>query len=310
MKELVVKREESGKRVDRFLLDRIKRLSASSLSKLFRKSGVRLCGVHSTARARVKEGDVLSVYLPDAFFEEDAKTDFLFVRGEVKVAFEDENVLIAEKPAGLLCLDETASVCDTMQARIQKKLFDEGAFSLEDAFYPQVVHRLDRNTEGLVIAAKNERAHEELLSAFREHRIHKKYLAVVKGIPKEKEQTLFAFLEKDAKRATVRIFAKAGRGKPIETRYRVLSERKTCALCEIEIPTGRTHQIRAHMAFIGHPLVGDGKYGTAGTREKQALLAAALSFSFPNGSLLAALDGLTVTAEDKISSAFASGTFD
>ena len=208
---------------------------------LMKKRDVKRGGTRLGAEDSVCGGDELVLYLPDKF--NPAPAQFVF---------DDGRLLAAVKPQGLpVDVDQDGIGADTLLTRIR-------------AAYPsaQLCHRLDAATGGLVLAAADEAVCEQALETFKNHALHKRYLALAKGGFAKREGTLKAWLVKDAKRSTVRVAHREEKGsKPIETRYRVIDEHSGLARVELEPVTGRTHQLRAHMADFGHPLLGDDKYG-------------------------------------------------
>jgi len=216
-------------------------LPAHAVRDLMKKRDVKRDGARLGAEDMVAGGDELVLYLPDRFSP--APAEFVF---------DDGRIAAAVKPQGLpVDVDQDGVGADTLLSRIQ-------------AVHPsaQLCHRLDAATGGLVLAAADGETLEQALLTFRDHALHKKYLALARGGFPKKEGTLKAWLVKDAKKATVRVVHREERNaKPIETRYRVVDEAGGIARVELEPVTGRTHQLRAHMADFGHPLLGDDKYG-------------------------------------------------
>lgn len=208
---------------------------------LMKKRDVKRGGQRLGAEDIVRGGDELVLYLPDKF--NPAPAQFVF---------DDGRLAAAVKPQGLpVDVDQDGVGADTLLSRIQ-------------AAHPsaQLCHRLDAATGGLVLAALDDGTLSQALLTFKDHALHKRYLALAKGGFARREGTLKAWLVKDAKRSTVRVVHREEKNsKPIETRYRVIDEVDGIARVELEPVTGRTHQLRAHMADFGHPLLGDDKYG-------------------------------------------------
>ena len=309
-----------GKRLDRFLFDACPERPGAEILRAFKKRDIKVNGIRSREDAVLRAGDVVEAYLPDTVRTPSDAPDPsgpssdmpLGPRGTAgapgggatvpEIAYEDESLLIVVKPQGI-AVQETEAVGDAdgdapfdTQVRAWFQLAHPGA----DAAYPALCHRLDRNTGGLLMFAKNARALRDAETALREHRIRKLYRCFVAGIPSPASAELHAWLEKDAAAGRVYIHEAARRGaQPICTRYRVLAGREDVALLEVEIVTGRTHQIRAQLARIGHPILGDSRYGSNAVNRRfrltrQALWACRLTFARDAGGCLSGLAGRTI----------------
>ena len=266
MKKLIVPNKYDGKKLSKFILDSFPHLSPNMLYKALRQKDIKINGARINKDCTIYVGNEILVYIAD---------NFLCPSINLDIVFEDENILIINKPSNI---EVTGNNSLTTNVHNQ--------YSNSD-FLPMPCHRLDRNTTGLVLFAKNEDSLNILLDKFKNHEIRKKYLALVYGIPKVKKARLEAYLFKDNKKSIVYISDnfKTGYSKII-TSYSVIKEYdNNSSLLEIEIETGKTHQIRAHLAHIGYPIIGDGKYGINSVNKDfgfkfQQLKAYELTFNF------------------------------
>ena len=223
----------------------------------------------------------------------------------IDIVYEDENILLVNKPAGLLVHEGNEWCADTLIARIQHYLYKKHEYdpAAENSFVPALCNRIDRNTCGIVIAAKNAATLRVLNDKIKDRELEKKYLCVVKGTPKRKSDILEHFILKNEKTNTVEaLSAPAPGAKTAKTKYTVLASRDGMSLVEAELLTGRTHQIRAQFAAIGHPLIGDTKYGKAKDGHGftwQALCSYKLTFRFESDAEhLAYLDERSFTVNN------------
>ena len=266
MKKLIVPNKYDGKKLSKFILDSFPHLSPNMLYKALRQKDIKINGTRINKDCTIYVGNEILVYIAD---------NFLCPSINLDIVFEDENILIINKPSNI---EVTGNDSLTTAVHNQYSNLD---------FLPIPCHRLDRNTTGLVLFAKNEDSLNILLDKFKNHEIRKKYLALVYGIPKVKKARLEAYLFKDNKKSIVYISDnfKTGYNKII-TSYSVIKEYdNNSSLLEVEIETGKTHQIRAHLAHIGYPIIGDGKYGINSVNKDfgfkfQQLKAYELTFNF------------------------------
>lgn len=301
MKELTIGCNDAGQRLDRFLAKAVPLLPASLAQKYIRLKRIKLAGKRVSRDTRLNEGDVLQLYINDEFFDTPSQDNaYLTVAApKLNIIYEDENLLLVDKRPGLAVHPhDGAEYGKTLIDHIQAYLYAKHEWRPreENAFTPALCNRIDRNTGGIVIAAKNAEALRILNQKIKDREIDKRYLAIVEGTPKPKEGVLKGYLFKDAvkNRVFVTDTPQAG-SKSCETRYRVLQSKNGLSLVECELVTGRTHQIRAQFAHAGHPLLGDGKYGKLDkryARTYQALYSYRLTFRFTtDAGCLAYLDG-------------------
>lgn len=286
---VTVTKNDAGQRLDKFLTKTYRNLPMSLLYKAVRKKDIRLNGKRCEASSRLSEGDEIYLFLPEDALEIAPPTyEFMHASKQLDVVYEDEHVMLLNKKAGLLVHPDEREFADTLIFRVQRYLYEKGEYDPADeqSFAPALVNRIDRNTSGIVIAAKTAVALRVLNAKLKEREIEKYYLCIVHGSMPKTEDTLEAFLEKNESQNRVYISDTQKQGaRTIRTRYRVLEEKNGFSLLEIHLLTGRTHQIRAHLASIGHPLLGDGKYGTNALNKgtgfnKQALCSYRLQFAF------------------------------
>lgn len=289
MKEFVITKNDATLRLDKFITKNCPTLPSSLMFKYIRTKRIKVNGKRAEISTRLNVGDTVSAYINDEFFVKlQPKYDFLSAPANLDIVYEDENILLADKKQGLLVHPDKNEYTNTLIARIQHYLYKKGEYDPENenSFRPALANRIDRNTGGIVIAAKNAEALRILCDKIKDRELDKRYLTVVHGVPKQKTATLSGYLEKDEDKNRVYMKnSRDGGAKTVKTKYTVLESKNGLSLLEIELLTGRTHQIRAHMASIGHPLLGEGKYGKSAADkkmgfDKQALYSYSLNFDF------------------------------
>ena len=290
MKELTVGKNDAGQRLDRFVGKAVPLLPESLLQKYIRLKRIKLNGKGAKRDTRVAEGDVLNLYINDEFFEKPREENSYLKVGtpRLDVVYEDENILLVDKKPGVLCHSAGQWDWNTLIANIQARAYQSGEWRPreENSFAPALCNRIDRNTGGIVIAAKTAEALRVINEKIKEREIEKYYLCVVRGRPKPAEGRLHGYIFKDAAKNRVYVRQKPEPGaKEAVTYYKTLGSANGLSLVECRLGTGRTHQIRAQMAAAGTPLLGDGKYGSDRENKKlgedgQLLYSYRLEFAF------------------------------
>ena len=289
MKEMTIGPNDAGQRLDRFLAKAVPLLPASLAQKYIRLKSIKRNGARVERDTRLVAGDVLQLYINDEFFDKPREDNaFLTVATpKLNIVYEDDHILLVDKRPGLAVHPhDGAEYGRTLIDHIQAYLYQKREWRPreENAFTPALCNRIDRNTGGIVIAAKTAEALRVMNQKIKDRELDKRYLAIVEGAPKPREGSLRGHLFKDAKQNRVFVSDKPQPGsKSCQTNYRVLTTQNGLSLVECELITGRTHQIRAQFAHAGHPLLGDGKYGKLNKnfdRNYQALYSYKLTFTF------------------------------
>jgi 23S rRNA pseudouridine955/2504/2580 synthase len=289
MKEFTIGANDAGQRLDRFLAKAVPLLPASLAQKYIRIKRIKLGGKRCERDTRLNEGDVLQLYINDEFFDKPREDNaYLTVATpKLNIVYEDDQILLVDKRPGLAVHPhDGAEYGRTLIDHIQAYLYQKREWSPrgENSFTPALCNRIDRNTGGIVIAAKTAEALRVMNQKIKDRELDKRYLAIVEGTPKPREGSLKGYLFKDAKKNRVFVTNTSQPGsKSCQTNYKVLATNQGLSLVECELITGRTHQIRAQFAHAGHPLLGDGKYGKLDKRfdrTYQALYSYKLTFAF------------------------------
>jgi 23S rRNA pseudouridine955/2504/2580 synthase len=309
LKEFAIGPNDAGQRLDRWLAKAVPLLPAPLAQKYIRLKRVKVNGKGSKRDARLERGDVLQLYINDEFF--DAPTpDNAFLRVDaprLDIIYEDEHLLLLNKRPGMVVHPDDREQVNTLITHVQAYLYQKREWSprWENAFAPALCNRIDRNTGGIVIAAKTAEALRVMNQKIRDRELQKLYLCVIHGEMEPPEGQLKGYILKDGDRAQVRVFDKpVPGGRTAVTLYRTLKRRNGLSLMECDLITGRTHQIRAQFAAAGHPLLGDGKYGRERDNRRfdrrfQALYSYKLRFAFTtDAGPLEALNGREWTVEN------------
>ncbi|MBR6777425.1 MAG: RluA family pseudouridine synthase [Clostridia bacterium] len=305
MRTETINKNDGNQRLDKYMSKRFRTMPQSLLYKYIRNKCVKVNGVRAKENTVVMAGDEITYYISDEFFLS-KKSDFTSLSPTLNVVYEDENVLIADKPAGMSVQPDEKQESNTLVDNVKAYLYKKGEYDpeRENSFAPALCNRIDRNTSGLVIAAKNAEALRIMNDIIKEREIEKTYLAAVHGILAKKEDTVTVYIEKNASENMVKVYKKPSSDtKTAITGYKVIAEEKDLSLLEIRLITGRTHQIRATFAYLGHPLLGDGKYAVNKDDRKkgytcQQLCSYTVKFAFKTDrGILNYLNGKTVKAK-------------
>ena len=308
MKEFIIGKNDAGQRLDRFLAKAVPLLPASLAQKYIRIKRIKWNGGRAERDTRLQEGDVLQLYINDEFFEKPRQDNaYLTVASpKLNIVYEDAHILLVDKRPGLAVHPhDGAEYGRTLIDHILSYLYQKKEWQPrgENAFTPALCNRIDRNTGGIVIAAKTAEALRVMNQKIKDRELDKRYLAIVEGCPKPETGSLKGYLFKDEKKNRVFVSDTPKPGaKTCQTNYKVLAKRKDLSLVECELITGRTHQIRAQFAHAGHPLLGDGKYGKLDKRfdrTYQALYSYKLTFCFTtDAGELSYLNGKSFQVEE------------
>lgn len=302
MKEYHISQDDSGQRLNKFLAKAVPRLSGGTMHKYLRLKRIKVNGKRTDTAYRLNEGDIVQLYLNDEYFAPiEEESAFRHIKNpRLRVVYEDDNILLVDKEPGIVVHSDADGDINTLLAHIQAYLYQSGKWNPDDAvsFAPALCNRIDRNTGGLVLAAKTAEALRVLNEKIRQREVEKRYLCIVHGAPYPEAGLIEDYLRRDEEKRQVTLFSTQVPGSKIaQTYYQTLAFEGDLSLVECQLLTGRTHQIRAHMASLGCPLLGDGKYGSNEMnrpyREKtQALYAYFMAFRFADEeNVLAYLNG-------------------
>lgn len=299
--QVTIQKNDAGQRLDKFISKFMPAMPKNMLYKLIRQKDIRYNRKRCKGNEILQEGDVLHIYAKEEFFARKprSKTDIPIHR--LQIVYEDENFLFLYKPSGQDVHSGSQKNIPALIEEIQAYLMQKGEYhpDQEQSFSPALCNRIDRNTEGLVIAAKNAPALRAMNEAIRLHQVRKLYLAVTSRPLAQKKKTCTAWLKKNQNTNHVQIslIPKDSSWQKIITCYEVLAQCESRQLVRIQLKTGRSHQIRAHLAFLGAPLLGDPKYGDhSGNEKQQCLCAVSLSFQDVTSPVLTYLKDIEIHA--------------
>lgn len=283
MKEFVILENDANQRLDKYIQKSFKKIPSSLMYKMIRNKKIKVNHKRCEISQKLQNGDLIQFYMSDEFFD-----DVVFELPEgihdlKNIVYEDDNIIIVDKPKNLLVQEDANETVQTLNNQILKYLIDTGKYdpNVEKSFRPACINRIDRNTQGLVIACKKASAARYLSEKIRLHEIEKHYLCIVEGKTKDHEYLIHGY-EKNEKMNKAFISNDITNGRvQVELEYQTLNQNARYSLCDVNLITGKSHQIRAQMAHIGHPLVGDIKYGSKDKNLRdQCLYAYKMIFAF------------------------------
>ena len=308
MKTIIADKTWDGRRLTRFAQKALPAASAGQIAKFLRLGRIKVDGKRGKEDTVLSEGQQVDFYVEDEWFIVPEREDPFYskIRPKLTILYEDEHVLLLDKRVGLICHPDEGEKVHTLLTYAQAYLYQKGEWHPQRDFAPALCNRIDRFTAGVVIIAKTQEALKVMDAKIRTHEVEKYYLCAVHGRMKYPEGTLRHFLLKKPEQKKVTVLNRSEPGaKETITYYRAVDENNGLTLCECLLGTGRTHQIRAQFAHIGHPLLGDNQYGKATLNEKygrvngQALCAYRLIFAFEtDAGCLDHLNGLCVQVKD------------
>lgn len=303
MREIVIGKNDCDQRVDKFLSKALPTLPKSLMYKAIRNKKIKVNRKRCEISQRLQEGDTMQLFLAEEFFMTQIDTAFLKVPSELDIVYEDENLLIVNKAKGLLAHRDQKVGQDNLMDRILHYLYIHKEYDprMENSFVPALCHRIDRNTQGLVIAAKNAASLRAMNAHIKQRKVRKKYVCIAQGVfDKRQEHVLLYHCKTKDNVAHILPYPKEGY-KPIEINYQIKEQKKQYALVEVELLSGKSHQIRAMLAYLSHPLYGDVKYGAKHMAAKhyQMLCAYRIEFVWKQEDVLANMRGRVIEL-DKI----------
>ena len=290
MKNVIVNENDKGKRLDIYIAENFNELSRTMIKKLIESNNILVNDKSEKVSYKVQANDNISIDVPEA-----KETKLKAQEIPLDIIYEDSDIIVVNKPKGMVVHPANGNPDGTLVNAILS-ICKNSLSGIGGELRPGIVHRLDKDTSGLIIVAKNDKAHINMSEQIKERNVKKTYIALVRGNVPEEEATInmpIGRSTKDRKKMAV-----TKNGKQAITHFKVLKRYSKYTLLEIKIETGRTHQIRAHLAHIGHPLYGDGKYGREEGRYRQALYSYKLKFAFDDDNLLSYLSGRAFQARD------------